>query len=234
VACDTRSRHLFLVGDEGRLVELDGGGRVLARHKVKGDIEDVAVHSPTGLLVLLSERKSALVVYDPVRGEERREVRFDRRALLGEEPADKNHGFEGLAFRAEEGGLGGGSFYLVHQAAPAMVVEIDFDPAGTADLLGADRVVRRFKLEKLGDLTAATWVADLERLLVIADARDRLLVLRGDGTLEAEVRLPGVQQEGLCIDGQGTLWIADDRAGLVRYRDALSALRGLVGNGEKA
>jgi uncharacterized protein YjiK/uncharacterized membrane protein YuzA (DUF378 family) len=234
VACDARSRHLFLVGDEGRLVELDGDGRVLARHKVKGDIEDVAVHSPTGLLVMLSERKSALVVYDPVRGEERREVRFDRRALLGEEPADKNHGFEGLAFRADEDRPGGGSFYLVHQAAPAMVVEIDFDPAGPADLLGADRVVRRFKLEKLGDLTAATWVASLERLLVIADARDRLLVLRDDGTLEAEVRLPGLQQEGLCVDGQGTLWIADDRAGLVRYRDALSVLRGLVGNGDKA
>ncbi len=232
VACDARSGHLFLVGDEGRLVELDGDGRVLARHKVKGDIEDVAVHSPTGLLVLLSERKSALVVYDRAGGEERREVRFDRRALLGEEPADKNQGFEGLAFREEAGSPGGGLFYLVHQRAPAMVVEIRFDPAQPSDRLGDDSVVRRWKLEKQGDLTAATWVPALERLLVVADARDRLLFLRGDGTPEAEVRLPGTQQEGLCVDGQGTLWVADDRAGLLRFRDALSALRGSIGAGD--
>ncbi len=233
VACDARSGHLYLVGDEGRLVELDGEGRVVARHRVKGDIEDVAVHSPTGQLVLLSERKSALVLYDPARGEERRELRLDRRALLGEEPADKNQGFEGLAFREDLGRAGGGLFYLVHQRAPAMVVAIAFDPERAPDRLGRESVVLRWKVEKQGDLTAAAWVPALERLLVIADERNRLLVLRGDGTREAEVRLPGMQQEGLCVDGQGTLWVADDRAGLLRFRDALSALRTSLGAGDE-
>jgi uncharacterized protein YjiK len=194
----------------------------------------VAVHPPTGLLVLLSERKSALVFYDPARDEESREVRLDRLALLGEEPADKNQGFEGLAFREEAGRPGGGLFYLVHQRAPAMVVAVAFDPARPPDRLGGDSVVQRWKLDKHGDLTAATWVPALERLLVIADERDRLLVLCEDGTVEAEVRLPGTQQEGLCLDGEGTLWVADDRAGLLRFQGALTALRGSLTTGDGA
>ncbi len=234
IACDRRSGHLFLVGDEGRLVELDGEGRILARHKVKGDIEDVAVHDVTGQLVLISERRSALVLYEPAQGEERREIRLDGPSLLGEAPAEKSHGFEGLAFREDAARPGGGLFYLVHQRAPAMVVAVVFDPARPPERLGGESVVERWKFDGQGDLTGATWSPALGRLLVIADARDRLLVLRPDGTVEAEARLPGAQQEGLCLDGGGTLWVADDRAGLLRFRDALSALRALVLAGDGA
>jgi uncharacterized protein YjiK len=234
VACDASSGHLFLVGDEGRLVELDGEGRVLARHKVKGDIEDVTVHEPTGQIVLLSERRSALVLYEPAHGQERREIRLDGPSLLGEAPAEKNHGFEGLAFRGEPARPEGGVFYLVHQRAPAMVVSVVFDPARPPDRLGGESVVERWRFDGQGDLTAATWSLALGRLLVIADARDRLLVLRPDGTVEAEVRLPGRQQEGLCLDAAGDLWVADDHGGLLRFRDALSVLRGSIPTGDGA
>jgi uncharacterized protein YjiK len=225
VAFDARTGHLFLVGDEGRLVELDGEGKVLARHVVPGDIEDVAVHSPSGLLVLLSERKGTLVVFDRAKGAAQREIRLDTQALLGAEPAAENQGFEGLAFREEKGRAGGGIFYLVHQRSPAMVLAVAFDPVRGKDVVGGDAVLARWPLEGRGDLTAATWVETLKRLVVIEDARDRLLFLRADGKVDAEVPLPGVQQEGLCVDASGTLWVADDRAGLLRFRGALDVLR---------
>jgi uncharacterized protein YjiK len=234
VAFDTSSGHLFLVGDEGRLVELDGGGRVLARHVVPGDIEDVAVHPRSGLLVLLSERKGALVLFDTAKGQARGEIRLDTRALLGEEPADKNQGFEGLAFREDKGRPGGGIFYLVHQRSPAMVVSLAFDPARGKNVVGGEAVLDRFKLEGRGDLTAATWVEPLKRLVVIEDARDRLLFVRDDGRPEAEIPLPGVQQEGLCLDASGTLWVADDRAGLLRFPGALAVLRSALASREGA
>jgi uncharacterized protein YjiK len=225
IAFDARTGHLLLVGDEGRLVELDGEGKVLARHVVPGDIEDVAVHSPSGLVVLLSERKGTLIVFDRAKGQAQREIRLDTQALLGTEPADKNQGFEGLAFREEKGRAGGGVFYLVHQRSPAMVLSVAFDPVRGNDVVGRDAVLARWPLEKRGDLTAATWVEALKRLLVIEDARDRLIFLREDGRVDAEVALPGVQQEGLCLDASGTLWVADDRAGLLRFRGALDVLR---------
>ena len=41
-------KHLFLVGDEGTLVELDTTPKVLRVDKVKGNLEEVTVHTPTG------------------------------------------------------------------------------------------------------------------------------------------------------------------------------------------
>src|SRR5262249_11986714 len=124
-----------------------------------------------------------------------------------------------------KGRPGGGIFYLVHQRAPAMVLSLAFDPVRGKDVVGGDVVLARWPLEGRGDLTAATWVEALNRLVVIEDARDRLLFLQEDGRVDAEVRLPGVQQEGLCVDASGTLWVADDRAGLLRFRGALDVLR---------
>ena len=57
-------------------------------------------------------------------------------AILGREPADRNQGFEGLVFREDAGGPGGGVFHLVHQRKPARLVALAFDPAGPARTLG--------------------------------------------------------------------------------------------------
>ena len=59
-------KHLFVVGDEGALVELDKSARVVHVQKVKGNLEDITVHTPTGNLVILSEAKSELLYWDPV------------------------------------------------------------------------------------------------------------------------------------------------------------------------
>jgi len=224
VAFDLRTRHLFVVGDEGRLAELDTTGQVRGHRAVKGNLEDVAVHPRSGSLFLLSEKKSELVFYDPTTSAERTRWRLDDAALLGEEPRAKNQGFEGLAFHEQPSRPGGGLLYLVHQRSPAMVVVVAFDPEDTAGPLAAEVVVDRWRLEGHEDLTAATWVPSLGRLLVVADARDRILVVREDGSVEAEVVLPGLQQEGLSMDDGGTLWVADDRGGLLRFAGALPAL----------
>jgi hypothetical protein len=55
-------RRLFAVGDRGTLAELEPSGRVVALHHVKGNLEDVAVHTPSGRLVLLAEKKGELVI----------------------------------------------------------------------------------------------------------------------------------------------------------------------------
>jgi hypothetical protein len=64
-------------------------------------------------------------------------------------------------------------------------------------------------------------------LLVLADAKDRLLVIRpDDGAVESELPIPGQQQEGLAIDGSGALWIADDLdKSLLRIKDAVTRMQ---------
>jgi uncharacterized protein YjiK len=216
--------RFFVVGDRGTLAELDAAGRLVKSHDVKGNLEDVAVHGPTGLLVVLSEKKGELVVVDPRSGEQKAVFELDVEALLGRAPVERNQGFEGIAFRQEAGRPGGGTFALVHQRQPARLVTVAFDPAGAPRTLGAGDVVSRHALKPWQDLTAVTWSAALGRLLVIAEKSDRLLVVTPDGMIERDVALPGLQQEGLAFDPEGRLWVADDRQGLLRIDGALQAL----------
>lgn len=211
---------LFVVGDEGSLVEIDPSGKLIARLPMGGNLEDVALHTPSGRLVLLSEKKGELIVFDPMAGRPTGRFKIDAAALLGEPTVDKNQGFEGLAFRPDATKPGGGVFYLVHQRSPALMVALVFDPVKPTGTIGAAAVLSRTKIGDREDLTAVTYDSALDRLFVIADSKDRIAMLGVGGAEEAEVVLPGVQQEGLTFDSAGNLWIADDRAGLLLFREA--------------
>src|SRR5207245_9672607 len=166
---------------------------------VRGDLEDVTVHTPTGNLLLISEKKYELIFYDPVASEEKKRWHLAPEAMLGEASVEKNQGFEGLTFREDPQAAGGGVVYLTHQRSPATVVGIAFDPQTTPNgPLGADVVVSRWPLKDYQDLTAATYVPELQRFLVIADSRDELLVVSGQGAVEQVFALAGAQQGGLC------------------------------------
>jgi len=218
--------HLFVVGDEGLIAELDGNGKLLKTTKIEAQIEDVAVHTPSGALILVSESRSELILYDSASGQERKRWPLDLDAMLGTTVTDRNQGFEGLAFRPDPSQLGGGVFYLTHQRSPSMVIGLVFDPSAPVRRLGADAVVSRWSLS-YEDLTAVAWAEPLGRLLVLADAKDRLLVIRPeDGAVESEIPIPGRQQEGLTLDGSGALWIADDLdKSLLRIKDAVTRMQ---------
>jgi uncharacterized protein YjiK len=229
VAFDARRGRMFVVGDEGTLSTLDRNGSRLATVPAPIQVEDVAV-LPDGSLLLVRELGGELIAVDAETGKEKRRWRLDKPALLGRRGGlNVNAGFEGLAFRPGAQRPGSGVLYLVHQRSPAAIVAVAFDPGAPGDLLGAEAVRSRWDLDEQGELTAATYVPSLDRVLAIADARDRLLVLGPDGGIEASIPLPGVQQEGLSFDDKGALWVADDRGGrLMRFAGALEGIAGAL------
>ncbi len=222
-------QRFFAVGDRGTLAEIDAAGSVLRSHHVKGNLEDVAVHPPSGRLVLLAEKKGELVVWDPRSASETARFPLDVAAVLGREPADKNQGFEGIAFRPDADASGGGTFFLVHQRKPARLVALGFDPTGAPRTIGAADVSARHPLKPYEDLTAVVWSEPLGRLLVIAESDDRLLLVSPAGTITGTWTLPGARQEGLAFDPEGSMWIADDLEGLFKIPGALAALGGARG-----
>jgi uncharacterized protein YjiK len=227
IAHHAKLQRLFLVGDEGSVTELDEAGTPLRTDLVHGNLEDVAVHTPSGNLVLISEKASALILFDPIRHEELKRWKLKPTELLGQPRLDKNSGFEGLAFKEEAGRPGGGVFYLVNQRSPEMVVAIAFDPAAPAGDLHPE-IVGRFRIAEK-NVKAATYVADIDRLLVLSDRRG-LVVLTPGGEVERELKLPAGQLEGMCLDAAGRLWVADDRGkSLLRFDGALAALRAAIG-----
>jgi uncharacterized protein YjiK len=228
IAYHPQLRRLFLVGDEGSLSELDEQGGLLRTATLKGNLEDVVVHGPSGRLVMISEKKSTLILYDPVARQEIRRWKLDHAALVGQPvAADSNAGFEGLAFKEEEGRPGGGVFYLVNQRAPEMVVAVAFDVDAPAGPL-APEVVGRWPIAEK-NVKAAAYVPSLGRLLVLSDKRG-VVVLTAEGRAEREVPLPKGQHEGMCFDAAGNLWIADDQGkSLWRFDGALGMIRAGLG-----
>jgi uncharacterized protein YjiK len=234
ITFDAALGHFFVVGDEGTVSELDGQGGFLRSMPVRGDLEDVAVHTPSGNLVLLDENGDTLIVFDPRARRELSRFKLDPSGLVGKRTGSRN-GFEGLCFRAEAGKPGGGVFYLAHQSGPAMVVQVAFDPMQPGRTIGAESVLNRFGLPGQRDLNAVVWVPSLERLLVLSDSEDALLVVDERGHVETGFHVPGMQQEGACLDAGGDLWIADDRAGTVkRYAGALQAITEALAKDDEA
>ena len=213
--------RFFVVGDDGTLAELDAEGRVQgAVVAVGGNLEDVTVHGPSGLRVLLSEAAGELIVWDPRARRETGRARLDAAALLGRRPTEPRQGFEGLYFHSP-----GGVFYLVHQRGPSAVLAIEFDPTRPAASVGAESVAFRWPAPGVQDLTAITALDD-GTMAVIAEASDRLLLFDPRGVRLGEAVLPGLQQEGLCVDGRGELWVADDKGGgVIRVGSAAALVR---------
>lgn len=223
IAAHPGLHHLFVVGDEGTVGELDASGRTIRVDSVAGNLEDVAFHSPSGMLILLVENPAGLVVYDPASHRETRRITLDTAGLLGRAPEGrKAQGFEGLAFRPEAGRPGGGAFYLAHQRSPAMVVAAAFDPLQAATV-GKDDVVERWPMDPYRHLTAISYDAARERFLLIADGRVAVIG-KGGKTESQSGMLPMANPEGVCLDEAGNLWIADDPTGLLRVPGGVAAL----------
>jgi uncharacterized protein YjiK len=228
VAFHAGTGHLWVVGDDGTLAEIDGSGKRLRMLRVEHQLEDVAFHPPSGGLLLVSESKSELILFDPAAGRERRRWKINAAAVLGTPQTEANQGFEGLAFRPDATRPGGGIVYLAHQRAPARVVGVAFDTASGA-AIDAANVVSRWTITGFEDLTAITYVPSIDRMVLVADSEDRMLVLGGDGSVEKEVPIPGLQQEGLAFDASGALWIADDKdKSVLRLHAALAGFEAHV------
>ena len=214
VVFDEATGHLVVVGDEGSIAEMGLDGAAVRTQRTAPGVEDIAIHSPTGLFVMVAEESSELVVLSPDTLAELRRFPLDRPAILADDPSgEPNDGFEGLAFRPDPSQAGGGTFYLTHQRDPSMVVAFSFDPAAEPHPIGADAVTARWTIAGTEELNAITHSVTLDRLLAVDDKRDTVVVIGLDGEVLGELAVPGNQQEGITIDSDGTMWIADDADG---------------------
>ena len=216
---------LFVVGDEGDICELLLDGTLIGKkHINKADLEGITIDPATGLLYTIKEQSMMILEFHPDSLEPLRQFPIEATfgALI---PARKNsnRGIEAITFAPDPGHPSGGTFFIANQGwrtrhakGVAAVYEIAAPLQDSADANPTAHMVRYFE-PGISDLSGLHYDDRLQQLLLISDNHDTLMLLTTDGEIRASYLLPGENQEGITLDSEGYLYIAEDSGDIIKY-----------------
>jgi uncharacterized protein YjiK len=207
---------LFVIGDKGHLSELRPDGIRLKQEQLgKKDTEDITYNPISGNLYIAVEGAESILEVDPEEFRVIREISVERsfkgQVLL----APSGNGLEGIAFVPDESHEGGGTFFLANQSdnpeEPSLILEVEISnppdpPVG--------KIINYFSVQ-VSDLSGLYYDQPRDRLLVISDDNNVLLHLNRTGEVLDSYALYGEHQEGITLDAEGFLYIAEDADELV-------------------
>ncbi len=212
---------LFLVGDEGYVceVELDGSPvkeKVIAEGE---DFEGVTFDPATGLLYVVIEEKELVLEVDPGTFEILREFQvpreFEGKTLLDAE----GEGIEGITFVPDSKHPEGGFFYVANQSYN-LSNEQDISAIFSLELplrskTSEPRITGYFE-PGIIDLAGLHYDPETGHVLVVADSPNILLEYSAQHELLNVYAFPGDNQEGIAVDSEGYIYIAQDSGGILK------------------
>ncbi|MBE0535012.1 MAG: SdiA-regulated domain-containing protein [Phycisphaerae bacterium] len=213
---------LFVVGDEGDICEIKTNGELIKQaHIRQADFEGITYDPSSGLLYLAVEEEEAIVEMHPETFEVLREWsvprKFRGRTLLRK----GGEGFEGITFVPDANHKEGGIFHVANQAftltnkediSAIFQVELPLrSGAGEAKILG-------YFEPGVIDLAGLNYDAATGTILVISDSANLLLVYSLDYKLLDFYAFPGDNQEGVTVDADGFIYIAQDTGGILKMK----------------
>ena len=200
------------------LTEVKADGTLVRQEKVLAgaNFEGVTVDPATGLLYVAIEGHDKILEMSPDEFAVLREIEIDK-MFEGKELIKKGGGgLEGIVFVPNSSG---GTFYLTNQSDaltgndPSIIFEVVIDKSADKPVV---RIVRYFSIG-ITDMSGLFYLPDKDQLLVISDDNNLLLTVSPTGEVQQTVALPGKHQEGITLDNQGNLYIADDSDSVVKY-----------------
>ncbi|MBN2409020.1 MAG: SdiA-regulated domain-containing protein [Candidatus Aminicenantes bacterium] len=214
---------LFVVSDEGEIAEIRRDGTPVANTKVRGDLESVAVVPETGLVYIGIEGDDVILEFDPVKGEVTRRFPINRSFdgdpdLLKKKTDDYDNGIESMAFVPDPAHPEGGTFYVGNQWDPPMIMEV-LCPLKSSRAEEAEARIIRVLPFRMDDPAAMYYDPVTKLLNVVSDADNILVEITLEGRLVNEYAFPGDNQEGVCRDDEGYLYIAQDSGGILKVKD---------------
>jgi uncharacterized protein YjiK len=214
---------LFVVSDEGEIVEIRKDGSPVANFKVGGDLESIEVVPATGLLYVGVEGDDVILEFDPVKGEVTRKFPINRAfggnpSFLKKQTDSYDNGIESLAFVPDRNHPEGGTFYVGNQWDPPMIMEV-LIPIRSARTPEAEAKIIRVLPFRMDDPAAMYYDPVTRRLNIVSDADNILVEITLAGRLVKEYAFLGNDQEGICRDDEGNLYIAQDIGGIIKVKD---------------
>jgi len=206
-------KTLFMVSDEGEVAEMETDGTLIFRQKVPGDLEGITVNPETGLLYMVIEGDDVIFEYDPKKKKVLRTFPLDRSYNGDPEYIQKQEGYdngiESIEFIPDTEHPEGGSFYLGNQWDPPCVMEVLIPLRSCQEPVCEARILRVLPV-KLDDPAAMHFDTRTGLLNIVSDADNILIEIDLDGKIIKEYAFLGANQEGITIDEQGFLYIAQD------------------------
>ena len=214
---------LFVVSDEGEIMEIEKDGTPVFRIIIPGDLEGVTVVPESGLLYLIKEGVDVILEFDPDKREVIRSFPLNRAYRGNPEYIEKHledydNGIESIAFVADAKHPEGGTFYIGNQWDPPCVMEIQIPLKSGLGQTSEAHILRVLPL-KLDDPAGLYYDPRTGLLNVVNDADNILVEITLDGKIVREYAFLGNEQEGIARDDAGYLYIAQDTGGIVKVKD---------------
>lgn len=215
---------LFVVGDEGQIAELRPDGTMVKNGQgLKNDYEGITYDPSTGLLYLVTEEQAHIFEVSPDDFTISREFtiapNLGETAILNE---DQNR-IEAIAFVPKPDHPEGGVFLLATRAGDGeeqtssvlfraeAPLKSNAAKESTARILGYVTV-------PIPDLSGLHYDPTSTKLYAISDWANAFLELTEEGQVVRIRTLPGEDQEGITLDNQGYLYLAQDSGKIIKLR----------------
>lgn len=217
---------LFVVGDEGDICEIAKDGRPIkqARLFARADLEGITCDPGTGLLYVAIEGEEEIVEVSPEDFAIRRRFALERTFEGSLVMHPRGNGLEGIVFLPDPGHPQGGTFLVANQSFTmddpedvSALFEVTLPLASGYREGEAIPLGRRIDLGVI-DLAGLHYDDKRKQLYVVSDASNLLIAIDLEGKMQRVVTLTGCNQEGIALDDEDFLYIAQDSGGIIKVR----------------
>ncbi len=219
-------QSLFLADDSGSVHEIDLEGHLVQSKGLGGrDIEGITVDPSTGFLYVAVEGDETILELEPVRLTLQREFRINRN-FEGEELLKRGGmGIEAVTFVPDPAHPEGGTFWIGNQSfslkakdEPSVICEVVLPLRSTTAKQVDVAISRAYRMDFI-DISGLAYDAQGGFLVLISDTTNLLVELKQEGTVLQQYLLPGVDQEGIVLDGLGYMYIAQENGAIIKLGD---------------
>lgn len=216
-------KTLFVAGDEGDVCEMTTDGTLVKQKQIRAeaDFEGITHDPATGLLYLAIEEEEAIIEVDPESFEILREFQLPRefqgRTLL----KAGGEGLEAVTFVPDPEHPQGGVFYVGNQAFTLSNPE-DISAVFQVELplrqgSGPARITGYFEPGVI-DIAGLHYDPKTGHILLVSDAANLMLEYSSTHELLGLWAFPGDNQEGVTVDPDGFIYIAQDTGGIIKLQ----------------
>ena len=213
---------LFVVGDEGDVAEMKTDGTMVNQKRVRsGDFEGITHDPATGRLYVAVEGEEKILELDPDSLKIRREFQVPREYEGKTVMKEGDQGIEAITFAPDRKHPHGGVFYVANQS---FWLGNPGDKSAIFELVvplkkrrGKVKIIRMIE-PGITDIAALWRDPKTGDFFAVSDANNIFLEYSPKWELRSAVAFTGNDQEGITVDGDNNIYIAQDSGGILKYK----------------